>query len=191
MTTTTIIAPKSSDTTTDCGSGTILVAVNGRKSGWRALDWAVAESALHQRPLRIVHVANWPLVTLDPVYPMGLMSLDLQGSYAVDRAAHTLDRAKLILDEAVARARLVAPTITLTAHLEAGNTREVILRSGRGDALIVVGAGRTRRRGLPTLASRITRRARGPVVVVKLLDEGSTSSPTERQTVLAPHRPTG
>ena len=32
MTTTTIIAPTPFDTTTDCGSGTILVAVNGRKS---------------------------------------------------------------------------------------------------------------------------------------------------------------
>ena len=143
MTTTTIIAPTPFDTTTDWGSGTILVAVNGRKSGWRALGWAVAESALHQRPRRIVHVANWPLVTLDLLDPMGLLSLDWHRSYAVDRAAHTLDRAKLILHEAVARARLVAPTITLTAHLEAGNTRRVILRSGRDDALIVVGAGRT------------------------------------------------
>ena len=171
MTTTTMIAPAPSDTTTDCGSGTILVAVNGRKSGWRALEWAVAESALHQRPLRIVHVANWPMVTLDPVDSMGLVSLDCHGPYAVDRATHTLDRAKLILEEAVARARLVAPTITVTAHLEAGNTRKVILYSGRDDALIVVGAGQRRRLGLATLASRITRRARGPVVVVKLLDE--------------------
>ena len=54
MTTTTIIAPTPFDTTTDCGGRTILVAVNGRRSGWDAPDWAVAESASQRRPLRIV-----------------------------------------------------------------------------------------------------------------------------------------
>ena len=182
MTTTTMIAPTSSDTTTDCGSGTILVAVNGRKSGWRALDWAVAESALHQRRLRILHVTNWPHVTLDPMDPMGFMPMDRCPS-------HTLDQAKLILDEAVQRARIPEPMIVVTAHLEIGSVRAEILHAGRDDALIVIGEGRRRWHGSPRLASRTARRARSPVVVVKLLDErvGEPSTGGARAQVCVSH----
>ena len=40
------------------GGSSILVAVSGAASGWRALDWASAESAARRCQLRIVHVVD-------------------------------------------------------------------------------------------------------------------------------------
>jgi nucleotide-binding universal stress UspA family protein len=40
--------------------GAILVGVDGRIRGWEALAWAAAEAAAQGRPLRIVHVVEWP-----------------------------------------------------------------------------------------------------------------------------------
>ena len=45
----------------------ILVAVNGRASGRRALDWAAAECAARRWPLHIVHVINDTAMMLDPL----------------------------------------------------------------------------------------------------------------------------
>ena len=47
--------------------GSVLVAVNGRSSGWCALDWAAVEAATRRCSLRIVHVIAPPIVILDPM----------------------------------------------------------------------------------------------------------------------------
>ena len=64
------------------------------------------------------------------------------------------------------------PTPRITTHLEAGNAVAAIPKAGRSDALIVIGRSRTRRPGWRSVGRRIVRRARMPVVVVELLDEG-------------------
>jgi nucleotide-binding universal stress UspA family protein len=92
------------------GCSSILVAVNGRASGWRALDWAAAESSVRRCPLRIIHVIHDTLLILDPV-----------GGAALAR--HPIEVPTFgarILEEAATRARLVAPEAEISTHLELG-----------------------------------------------------------------------
>ena len=140
------------------GYPTILVAVNGGASGWQALDWAAAECAVRGTRLCIVHVVNDTSPMFDP-----LGGLAYAWFSEGDR-----ERATQVLDEAARRARLVAPDILVTTRLEMGSAAARVRNADRGDQLIVVGRGRTKRLGLGSTHSRIARRARGPVAVVEL-----------------------
>lgn len=42
----------------------VVVGVDGSASSWRALDWAVADAAVHDRPLLVVHAFGFPLAFL-------------------------------------------------------------------------------------------------------------------------------
>jgi nucleotide-binding universal stress UspA family protein len=134
----------------------ITVAVNGGPSGWRALDWAAAEASAHHSELRILHAISWPCWGLDP---LGGLALDWSNTDAPDRGMR-------ILDEATARARLTAPTTTITTHLEAGETGATIVRGSRDDTLIVVGSRPSRRHGRRSVASTVVRLANGPTAIV-------------------------
>jgi nucleotide-binding universal stress UspA family protein len=146
----------------DLGDGcpSILVAVNGRASGWQALEWAVAECAASRSPLRIVHASNDTLLMLDPLGDRALLWLD----EAPEHGAR-------VLDEAARRAGLVASDVVISTRLEVGATAASVRRAARKDSLIVVGRGPTNRRGLRSTGWRIARRARGPVIIVELDDE--------------------
>jgi nucleotide-binding universal stress UspA family protein len=139
----------------DCSS--ILVAVSGDASGWQALDWAAAESAARRCPLDIVHVLNDTARMLDPLCVAALATF----------AAEARHCGAWILDNAIGRARIVAPDVVITTHLAAG-CPAVVRAAYRDDALIVVGRGRCRRLRFQSRASRIARRARGPVAIVEL-----------------------
>ena len=65
-----------------CGS--IMVAVNGGASGWRALNWAAAESFARHSVLRIVHAIDWPRWGLDP---LGHPALDWCNSQAPEQGS--------------------------------------------------------------------------------------------------------
>jgi nucleotide-binding universal stress UspA family protein len=143
----------------DLGDGvpSMLVAVNGRTSGWQALDWAAAECAARGSPLRIVHVINDTLLMLDPL-----------GGGAFTWLAEALEHGARVLDEAARRARVVAPEVVISTCLEVGSTAASVRRAGREDALIVVGRGRTMRLGRRSTGWRIACRACEPVAVVDL-----------------------
>ena len=144
------------------GCQSILVAVNGRASGWQALDWAAAECAARGSPLRIVHVSKAP----------SLLSVDLLNGLALTWCeTDARERGAQVLDEAARRARRVAPYAPISTLLEAGGTVAGVLRAGREDALIVVGRGRARWLGLRSTDRRIAGRAREAVVSVELDDE--------------------
>lgn len=134
----------------------ILVAVNGRDSGWPALDWAAGEAAAHHSHLRIVHTISWPHWGLDP---FGELAFDWANTNAPDRGAQ-------ILEDAARRAHTQAPHATITTQLEAGETAMAIVRAGRNDALIVVGRGRTRRRVGRSVARTVLRLARCPIAII-------------------------
>jgi len=92
-------------------SGSILVAVDGRPSGWGALDWAAAEAAARGSVLRIVHAYTWSAFPLDAF--SGLMM-----QYRDPRA--DLD-AGLVVEEAARRARGIDPTLRTSTHLQGGS----------------------------------------------------------------------
>ena len=154
-------------------SSTWAVAVNGRPSGWQTLDWATAESAALRSALRIVHVINWPLPTLDA---RGGSALTWCATDAPEHGAR-------ILDEAARRARLIAPDTTISTHLEVGPLAAAVRKAARGDALIVVGRGRTKPLAFHSPGWRIARRACGPVALVELDDEPRTGPAAGRVVV--------
>jgi nucleotide-binding universal stress UspA family protein len=140
------------------GCSSILVAVNGRASGWQALDWAAAESAVRGCPLRIIHVIHETLLIVDPLGAAALAFPPTEVPTVGER----------ILEEAATRALLLAPGAEISTCLEVGGTAATVRRTGRVGALTVVGRGRSKRLGILATARRIGRRARGPVAIVEL-----------------------
>ena len=158
-------------------TGSILVAVGGHSHTWDALDWAAAEAAARDCPLRIVHAFRW-----DPA-PFGnpwVMPMDGCDHESVERAVR-------LLKEARRRASLIAPTIRISMHVQEGAPGSSILREARRDALIVL--GRSRRRGgvrLPDRSVRrqVTRHAGCPVAVIELAPEAQEGASTGHVVVL-------
>jgi nucleotide-binding universal stress UspA family protein len=141
-------------------SGPVLVAVDDSDRGWEALEWASAEAAARQCVLRIMHVFAWPL------------TVDALGGVAVNRLeSGARDAAELVVERAARDARLIAPELKVTTHLQGGAVGSAILREGSRDALIVL--GRPRSPGLlrPLSGSpvwQVARHAACPVAVIGL-----------------------
>jgi nucleotide-binding universal stress UspA family protein len=152
----------------------IIVAVNGGSSGWRALEWAAAEAAALHSELHIIHVVVPPVVMLDPT---GYARLAWPDRNCIEGGAQ-------ILDEAARRSRHVAPDTTVTTSLECGNLASAIRDAGHRAELIVVGRGRRRRFGLRSPSWRIVRRAIGPLAIIELNDQPK-GGPSAGRVVLA------
>ena len=147
-------------------SGPVLVGVDGRARDWDALEWAAAEAAARQCTLRVVHVINWPSLMPEP----------FGGVSAAQWDAGAQQAAELALSEAARRARVIAPALRVTTHLQAGATAAAIVQEGDRDALIVVGRGREagRLRSLTRAVSwQVALHASCPVAVVGLSGEAS------------------
>jgi nucleotide-binding universal stress UspA family protein len=109
----------------------VVVAVADGDGADRAVEWAAAEAAAADRPLRIVHVAS-PRLPLDPwgfVAPPG----EPFGAETVG---------KQVLEAARERAGSVAGDLEISAHLHAGPVGPVLLHAGEGAALLVLGGRR-------------------------------------------------
>jgi nucleotide-binding universal stress UspA family protein len=150
----------------------ILVAVSGGASGWRALDWAAAECASRRAELRILHVVERPVM----------------GEPGFDTAPPRPDPCALrdgiaVLREAVRRARRVAPSADISTHLEFGNVVAAVCSASRFDAAVVIGIGRPGLSGPLSRGWRIVRRSSVPIVVVELDDAATPSSSAGRVVV--------
>ena len=152
--------------------GAILVAVNGRSSGWQALDWASAECAACRSSLRIVHVVNGATPILDPM-----------AGVVLDWRAGDWQGGVRILEEAARRARRIAPDIPISTHLDSGNIARSISDAGRYDALIVIGRGCSKRRGVLSTVWRVARISSTPVAVVEL-NQARTNGPSAGRVVV-------
>jgi nucleotide-binding universal stress UspA family protein len=95
-------------------AGSIVVGVDGSGSALDALDWAAAEAASRRRPLRVVHAFT------------GTTTVDQYGVAAGDGGS-CLTAAELVLAEAVACARSVAPDSRITARLVVGDAARAML----------------------------------------------------------------
>ncbi|TQM64705.1 universal stress protein [Humibacillus xanthopallidus] len=142
----------------------ITVGVNGSGSGWQALDWAAAEASAHGRQLHIVHVAGRQ-VALDP-------SSAALGLYSV--VPIPMERGHQVLEDAVQRARRIAPDVDLTTSLRVGDVVGRLTEADEDASLLVVGRPE-RRTGVASLrrsiTRRIIRRSHLPVTVVALAQD--------------------
>ena len=100
------------------------------------LDWAAAQAAARHSPLHVVHVFTWPTA----VDPFGLVA------GTSHRACQ--EAAEQVLDEAVTRARLVAPERRITPRLTIGPKGRALLEQSQDASLLVLGHGSSRVRRL-------------------------------------------
>jgi nucleotide-binding universal stress UspA family protein len=153
-------------------AGSILVAVNGRASGWQALDWAAAECAAYGSSLRIVHV----VAAATPI-------LDLPADLLVGWRDSHMQAGAWVLEQAARRARRVAPDVPIFVQMESGDVAPSIRDAGRCDALIVVGRGSPRRSGMRSTAWRVVRKSSTPVAVVEL-NQARASGPSAGRVIV-------
>lgn len=142
-------------------AGSIVVGVDGSPASHHALRWAVGQAALERRPLVILHAMN----LLGPGQRTGA-SLD-----APSQLSHELTTgARGVLDEAVRRARHLAPRLDLYEVLSQADPRNALLAEAARATMVVVGS---RGRGpvasllLGSVSVAVSRHAGCPVVVVR------------------------
>jgi nucleotide-binding universal stress UspA family protein len=136
----------------------VLVAVDGSTGAWDALEWAAAEAAARDCPLRIMHALTWPLM-FDPFGAVW--------TYRDDPADK--EAAELILMQAEVRAREVAHDLRVTTHLQVGPIGPTILSHEHDSSLIVLDRGHSRGLGgalAGSPAARVARQADCPIAVI-------------------------
>ncbi|GAA3398993.1 universal stress protein [Cryptosporangium minutisporangium] len=108
----------------------VAVGTDGSAQADRAVEWAAAEAARRNRPLRLVHGFIWPLLRVSTAPVPGVEGSGL-------RAA-----AEDLLAAAAERARTVAPEIPITAELETGAPVPALLAAAQDAELLVIGSRR-------------------------------------------------
>jgi nucleotide-binding universal stress UspA family protein len=147
--------------------GSVLVGVDGSVGSAAALDWAAAHARAEHRPLAVVHAAGHVVVTdfgLDVV----------AGQEQLLALGHQLAQ------DAVARARAVAPDVDAHAFVQLGDPREVLVALAASASVLVVGS---RGRGavasllLGSVGVALTASAPCPVVVARRTDDAPDDGP--------------
>ncbi|UQA97387.1 universal stress protein [Streptomyces halobius] len=135
----------------------LVVGVDGSDSGFRALDWAVDEAALHGLPLRLVHASEWERYE----GPVSTTSLSSRSGRAL---------ADTIVGTSAERARHRNPGVKVSAQVLAEDTVAALLRQGRFASAVILGArGRSAFAGmlLGSVGLAVAARAPCPVIVVR------------------------
>lgn len=160
----------------------VVVGVDGSKPGLAAVALGVDQARRHGRPLRLVHVFEWPLhgvfLGASPEVPGGITGEPEAGARASAGLAADADR---VLAEALAHARAAGAEVALSGEVIPGEVVPVLLNEATRAALMVIGD-----RGLggftglllgsvavqlsayapvPVLVARGEQRSDGPVVV--------------------------
>jgi nucleotide-binding universal stress UspA family protein len=149
-------SPREHGTTKPGPPRPVVVGVDGSAGALNALDWAAAEAAARHSPLEVVHVVPWPAA----VDPMGVATA---ACYHACLAA-----AEEVLEEAVSRARSIAPESRVAPQLVAGPAGGGLLEQSLDADLLVLGRRSGPRRHLlsPSLAAKVVAHARCPVAVI-------------------------
>lgn len=131
----------------------VVACVDGGPGGDRAVDFAIVEARRRHTGLHLLHVTP-DLVWQTPIAPPDAV-LDLS------------DTGQRILDEAAARARELAPDLTVTPVLAEGRLEEAIIREAASAGCLVLG---THHHGIGayggTTVSRVAAASTVPVIVV-------------------------
>ncbi|HET6653251.1 MAG TPA: universal stress protein [Nocardioides sp.] len=121
--------------TTTAASGAVVVGYDDTPHSDTALTWAVEHASRHRRPVLIVHALGVPTVYESFAGP-------------VENRRQLRITGRRRTDQALVKARRLAPDLDVRVHLALGNARDVLLDSLEGAHLLVVGS-----RGRGTLAS--------------------------------------
>lgn len=141
--------------------GSVVVGVDGSDPAAAALDWAVRQASLENRPLAVVHACGLP----------GAMQ-DFEDIVANERGLMSIGRS--IAREAVQDARAADATIGVDAVVTMGNPETVLLEASESADLLVIGA---RGRGtvasalLGSVSAAVARESHCPLVVVRTFEE--------------------
>lgn len=142
----------------DPARAAVVVAVDDLGTAADAVDWASAEAATRQSPLRIVHAVPSPLP--DP-YCIAA---------ATDNPFTARATAETVLRTAAARARFVASDIEVTTQALPGTPSHTLLAEATGAQLLVLGSrARHGLRGLLTrsVSLHVAAHAACPVVIIR------------------------
>lgn len=156
--------------------GSIAVGIDGSPWSDRALEWAVDQAALEQRPLTIVHA----------ITAMGTQSRGLSASSGLDFAQLLADAradGQELLDAAAAEALRRRPELVLHDVLCVSDPRSALLGLAHEAAMLVVGS---RGRGpvasllLGSVSVSLASHAPCPIVIMR---PGSTTTSERRMLV--------
>lgn len=135
----------------------LVVGVDGSDAGFRALDWAADEAALHELPLRPVYASRWER------YEGTTLALSL------DRPAEQA-LADNIVGAAAERATRRHPDLDVSTQVIGDDPQTVLLREGHDASAVIVGShGRGAFTGLllGSVGLAVAARAQCPVIVVR------------------------
>lgn len=130
----------------------VVVGVDGSPAGMDALDWAAGESLVRGVALEVVHAGFAREVALEALAP---------GLLASERS---------VLDEAVARARGLAPGVAVSGRLCEPPAGAALVAASEGAELLVVGSrglSRLDEITLGSVSSECAHHAHCPVVIVR------------------------
>lgn len=143
-------------------AGSIVVGVDGSPQSDQALDWAVDQAALEQRPLTIVHAAE-PMSFAGAGFMVPASGIDYARLLEESRAW-----ARALLTGSAAQAHAAHPALVVRQVLSDSDPRSTLIGLGRTAAMIVVGS---RGRGpvasllLGSVSVSVSKHATCPVVV--------------------------
>lgn len=138
----------------------IVVGVDGSAHARKALEWALAESALRKAPLTVVAVA--------PV-AASIFGLSAQ-RYPADEVSreHVKEVTEKLVSEVIA-GQAAEPASPVTVHAVAGLPADELVRASAGADLLVVGArgmGGFASLMMGSVSSQVAHHATCPVVIV-------------------------
>jgi nucleotide-binding universal stress UspA family protein len=156
-------APEGDPSETD---GRIVVGLDDSAQAAAALRWALAEGALRQTTVEVVHAWTPPMSAL----PLGATLTFRVDEAAIDSAAR--DSVDELVDAALAEMDEQPPAVLRT--ILPGGAATTLVEVAEGADLVVVGShGRTglRRVAMGSVAMAVVAHASCPVVVVRVPDQ--------------------
>ncbi|MEV0283557.1 universal stress protein [Kribbella sp. NPDC050820] len=135
----------------------ILIGYDGSAASLAALRWAAAEARRQLVPLRVLHVAPWPIVR------------SVTGAAVMLRQDSIRTAAERLLDQACRSVRSAYPGLTVEVEVVFGDTGPVLLREAADAAMLVLGStglGEFREFATGSVTTHVATHAHCPVVAV-------------------------
>jgi nucleotide-binding universal stress UspA family protein len=149
----------------------IVVGIDSSSGTDRVLTWSIHEARTRRLPLRLISAYRWPI--LSP-WSVRLTGIEDPERAALRRAADHL------IENAVEKARRLAPDVVIDAAVVDGDPVTVLLAEADSAALLVLGSRRLAAIGsflLGSVATAVAARASCPVVVLRGPDGNPDEAP--------------
>jgi nucleotide-binding universal stress UspA family protein len=155
----------------------IVVGVDGSPTSFLALEWAAREACLRGATLEVVHA-----------------TFLRQDAMELDAVAALRARESGILDEAVAKAAALAPSIVVVARVADPPASNALVNVSKDADLLVVGSrglGLFKKFALGSVGQDCARRAQCPLVIIgpRTVHEATAADDAEWQQTVGGRRP--